>query len=373
MTNEAPSARAVLDMLARQNLVDAAQASRAEELAQQHRRLPEMPLPLRILVGVGAFFSTICIIGFLAAAEIINIDKEAGLLVWGVIFGVAAIFLYAQSAAEAAYSLRHSFVLQASFCAMAVGKSLFVFGIAVLADSPWGVTWGALIVTILTYPVYPLSLDRFLSVSGVLFSLLFNLLLEERAPQVREFLLHLLFAAQLLAASWLFTSPRAPRLLLPAAYAVVAALIGMVTLLALLHSSEWRLWEFGWRYPAVPNALLCLGLLWLIPWAAGGWDELRREAVQAAIAGALLLGLISAPGVILSAALLILGYARHARLLLWSGLLLLPLYLFIYYYSLHLSLLAKSGVLIGSGAVLLAGYFYLRWRGHERVGIGEAG
>jgi uncharacterized membrane protein len=63
---------------------------------------------------------------------------------------------------------------------------------------------------------------------------------------------------------------------------------------------------------------------------------------------------------------MIFGYARHDRLLLVAGGLLLPIFLTFYYYNLDLTLMLKSGILIGSGLLLLAGRAYMHYRGLDR-------
>jgi uncharacterized membrane protein len=112
---------------------------------------------------------------------------------------------------------------------------------------------------------------------------------------------------------------------------------------------------------------LTVALIALIGWAAGGIERLKSEALGVACLGAIGLGVVSAPGVLLSIGLMIFGYARHDRLLLVAGGLLLPIFLTFYYHNLGLTLMAKSGVLIGSGLLLLAGRAYMHFRGldHE--------
>jgi uncharacterized membrane protein len=97
----------------------------------------------------------------------------------------------------------------------------------------------------------------------------------------------------------------------------------------------------------------------LIGWAAGNLEKLKTEPLMLASLGAILLGIVSAPGVILSICLMVLGYAKHEKLLLLTGILLMPVFIFFYYYNLDVSLMAKSGVLVGSGVVLLVGRGYL--------------
>ena len=75
--------------------------------------------------------------------------------------------------------------------------------------------------------------------------------------------------------------------------------------------------------------------------------------------GAVLLAVVSAPGVLLAIGLMILGYANHERLLLVLGAVLMPAFLCLYYYNLDVSLLNKSMILTVSGVILLAGRFYM--------------
>ena len=120
--------------------------------------------------------------------------------------------------------------------------------------------------------------------------------------------------------------------------------------------------------PYFASAVLTGGLIALFGWVAGAMAKLRTQPLLLASTGAALLGLIAAPGMLLAIMLLVLGYARHERPLLATGVALIPIFLFLYYYQLDLSLLQKSAALAGSGALLLAGRFYLRRRGWDKAG-----
>jgi len=96
----------------------------------------------------------------------------------------------------------------------------------------------------------------------------------------------------------------------------------------------------------------------------GGWKRLLQQPLSIAVVGVILLGTVSAPGILLALALMILGYGRHERLLWTLGLLLMPAFIWFYYYTLELTLLEKSGVLVGSGCVLLLARLYLTVRGY---------
>ena len=66
--------------------------------------------------------------------------------------------------------------------------------------------------------------------------------------------------------------------------------------------------------------------------------------------------------------LLVYGYGHHDRLLAAFGGLVIPVFLFHFYYDLELTLTEKSAVLIGSGLAMVAGrYFFCRGGAGEEV------
>ena len=65
----------------------------------------------------------------------------------------------------------------------------------------------------------------------------------------------------------------------------------------------------------------------------------------------------------------VLGYAKHEKLLLLMGIFLMPMFLLLYYYNLDISLMTKSGILIGSGLILLAGRAYLVMKKLDREAL----
>ena len=78
-----------------------------------------------------------------------------------------------------------------------------------------------------------------------------------------------------------------------------------------------------------------------------------------ALGSVIALGILESLGIMLALSFLILGHAKHEKLLVALGALFLPAFLFSYYYMLDLNLMTKSGVLIGSGLLALTGAFYL--------------
>ena len=285
-------------------------------------------------------------------------------MIWGALFIGAAISIYRVMGTN--HSLKQSFFLQASFALIATGKLLFLFGATEwLGGDSWGINLAAFVITAVTYPIYRLSIERFLSCCFVLISILLNILWNDHLGLSKDILFNGFFALQLGAAAFLLINPKVRPGYTPIAQALVISLCASVLFLS-SHA------EFGYLddriiiMPFVVNILLGLALIALIAWASGGRETLKREPILLSVTGAVLLGLLSAPGAILAIGLMIFGYARHERLYTLLGALLLPVFLCLYYYNLDITLMQKSGVLISSGVILLAGKFYLTLKGWDQ-------
>ena len=347
----------LLDAWQKAGLVEANESLQLGQFIQAQQQEKELPLYLRILVGIGAFIACLCFIGFLSAADIINFySSEAWpiLIFCGLIFVGGALFL-AKISGDKDNTVKHSFLIQSSFCAMGVGKILFVMGFAKMfgKDAGWGVTLATLIITAATYHVYRMSIDRFLSTLAVFTSLLINIVSERYFDA--SIVLNLFFFIQIILAAVLLTHGRVKRDYIPLAYASAFSIC--ITIIFQPYSLTFI------------NAILTLSLVGLIGWAAGNLEKLKTEPLMLASLGSMLLGIISAPGVILSICLMVLGYAKHEKLLLLMGILLMPVFVFLYYYNLGISLMAKSGVLVGSGIILLAGRGYLAAKKLDREAV----
>ena len=276
------------------------------------------------------------------------------MLVGGPAFIVAAIILNRMPGVSRATI--GSFLLQTSLAAMATGKLLFIIGFAELFTTQWAVPLGALMVTAATYHLFPMSIDRFISSLVVLLSVMANLGWGDKTTLPREFLMTGFFALQLAAAAVLLTDGRIRREYLPLAYALAVSLCVIVLLPAAYTAT----------HPVVVNGMLAGGLIALFAWAGGGVDTLKRPPMVLASLGAVLLALTSAPALMLSIGLMVVGYAKHNRPLLILGALLLPAFLWSYYYDPDVSLLMKSVILTVSGITLLAGRVYMSYTGKNR-------
>lgn len=359
-----PSAADLLSKLSDDGLIQRNDAD-IESFLRNQQPDKELPLYLRALVGIGAFIASLCFIGFVAVG--ISLTREEGLVVWGLVFVALALGL--QKLSTKNNTLRDSFFMQSSFAIMLAGKALFTFGTLSIFDSAWGATLGIIGITAATYPIYRLSVDRFLSTFGIFFSILLNLLWDSDIEGLRAFMFNASIALQMGGVALLIATVKFERDYSPIRYGLIYSLCASTLILTL--QAQFGYWlSQHFIDPSSLNLLFTAGLIGSLVWIAGGISgKLKSEPFLLAFGGAALLGVISAPGLLLAITLLILGYAKHDKIMSMMGVLLLPVFLFFYYYNLDISLMVKSGVLIGSGAVMLAGRFYITFKGWDKERI----
>ena len=310
-------------------------------IAQQKKK--PLPLYLMILTGIGAFIALFCFVVFLAATYIIDFYNEVNLLIWGVIFISGAIVI--QKFTNHKNIVKQSFFIQSSLAFIVVGQLLLFIAVTSLLDSFWTAIFVLVILTSITYYFYHLSVDRFLSSFGLLLFVWTDLFGNDQTLLFNGF-----FLVQLVVAGLLLTDSKVKNDYIPLAYALVFSL----SINVLFVESF------------VVNIFVAIGLIALFAWVAEGRNKLKTQPLLLACIGALLLGIISAPSILFAIALMVLGYAKHEKKLTIIGGLLMPVFLFYYYYNLEVSLLVKSLILIGSGMVLLVGRFYMQYKGWSK-------
>ncbi|WP_085899388.1 DUF4401 domain-containing protein [Kiloniella majae] len=332
---------------------------------QDQEQNPDIPVYLKILSGIGAFIASICFIGFLVLIEVISFNNTVGALTTGVLFIAGAIGLYTVTYDD--NTTGKNFFLQVSFALMGTGKFLFIFAtVEWFGESLLVIALSSFLITALTYPFYRLHVERFMSSCGVLIVMLLNILWEDHLILPTDIAFNLFMLIQLVASGCLLLSPRIPAFFQPLSQALIVSLAISVLFLSSYNEFDY-LGNHLFISPFISNILLALALTLLIIWAAGGKEYIKREPVIAGIIGSVFLAILSAPGILLSLGLMIFGYARHDRLFTLFGFLLLPVFLWLYYYNLDITLLEKSIVLVASGGIMIAGKFYLKLRGWDRA------
>ena len=362
MTNM--NAKTLLNVLERTGHTGVQESKWIGDFLVESNREEELPMSLRMLVGVGAALSSCFLLLFLAISKVIDFDSAFQLIFWGLVFIANALLMARRSTSHGLVG--HSFFVQTSLCSIGVGKIQFTLGcVEMVKDAGhhdlWAANFALLLITLVTWHFYKMALDRFLSAFAVMAMLLVNIVFDSSIGAGREVLMNLYGLGLIVSAGFFFTHDKMTREFMPAGYAALATLAVTVGLFA----SKFKI---GWGEhalilePFFMNVCLAAALVGLIGWAAGGMKQLAREPLALAAAGAVLLGLVSAPGAIFCIGLMVLGYARQEKMLISGGALAMPYFLWMYYYNMDITLMAKAGILVASGAVLLGGKIYMSAR-----------
>jgi hypothetical protein len=322
-------------------------AAQVEAGMQQEEAKPSATIPwyVRVLVIVSAWVAALLFMVFLFGMDLFDFDDTAAVL--GVVFIAGAIGLRRWA--------KGLFLQQMAFAISVTGQATLLFGLADLLDEAVLSWTAALVLQLLLFVLYPDGAHRFVSavvaVATVL-GLLYTVELQEGAHGVTAVLVA--GAVVLWEAETRLRTGRFAALQGPLAYAVAFSLL---LLFALAVVPLEVLPVIGW-WPS--TLVLAMGLLGLLVWIIRAHQPRGHPPLVLALALAVVLVAVlthDAPGVLAAVLVLVLGFHRHNRVLMGLALLALALYLGWFYYHMHLSLLNKSLLLMGTGAVLLA----LRW------------
>jgi len=311
-------------------------------LASNQELVTSTPWFIRVLIGGGAWLSSLFLMIFVGMA--LSFAEKEGAVILGLLLTGGAIFLRRSNP--------NLFLTQTALAIGMAGQGLFFFGLDSLTrDIPMALVLFVFEAFILV--VYPDLIQRFLSTCAASLALLYVLHhgLSVVAMDVGlvglAALAHLLFLHQgtLQAGRW---GP----LVTPAAFGLVT------TLLTLLLVGAWQAELFGDE--AVLRILVTMGLAAVTLYSA--WrvlEELNTE--PGGPAGVTLFAALSltalltfrAPGVIAAVGILLLGFHRRSVVLLGMAVVFILAFGVNYYYSLELTLLAKSLALLGGGLMML--------------------
>jgi len=319
---------------------------------------PASPWYVRAMLGIAGWIGALFLLGFVGAAFSLLADSPG-----------AALFVGAACCGGAFALFRtfdgNDFAEQFGLAVSLAGQMLMITGLSGILGAQEGVPLylaAALIEAALALAI-PNFLHRLLATCGAAIA---------AALAINAAALHGLSAPILcvgLALVWLEPKVWASggRLWRPVGYGLVLAvllvepfrLFGADTLFGSANSPS------GWiaiNGPLIGRALSAAVLLWVAV------ALVRREGVDPASpigltagAAALVLGLasVTAPGLASALLILLLGFAIGNRILVALGILSLLGFVTHFYYSLHATLLEKSGILAATGLCLLAIWFAL--------------
>jgi hypothetical protein len=332
----------------------------------------------RVIAGFGAWIATVFLIGFLVIAKIV--DEETSAIIVGAILVAGAAYLRRTADVE------QEFKRQLALAGSLAGQVLVIVG--VIGETRSALLGGlvALAMSTVLVPLVPDQAHRFMS--GAIGSIaalaaMADLHLAWTAGDlgplgtivVRGTDLAALAIVALTGYIWRIGIRERSReladMLEPVGYGTVAALFGVLLFSSLFavaddlvrgpQSTRVNAWHLGpLTTVGLTTALIALALAIFSEQRV----KPRREAVLVALAAAVLLGLLtlSTPGLIAAVAVLTLGFDRRNRILVGIAILFLVKFASVYYYSLRMTLLEKSIVLVASGLLLLAARAYVELR-----------
>jgi hypothetical protein len=302
------------------------------------------PWFVRMLVALSAWLATALLLVFVWGTRIV--ETEVGAIVAGCTLIISALVLRRRLTAE--------FFRQIALALSLTGQTLLVFG----WGGEFGVTEASLTVIALQALLllaYPDSLHRFLSVLLAVLAAVV-LLYELRVPDAIHVLITALAVAVVMgwwrAHTWL--TSKAANLCQPINYGMVVALFGVLMPSAVFGVVSDEI--------SFPHAYVSTGTMGIVLIAL----EIRLfllhgVAWKSAPVVGMLLGTVlfliaaaQAPGVVAAIIVLLIGFQFGNHLLTGMAIGFLIFFLSAYYYHLEISLLLKSGSLIGSGLLLLS-------------------
>ena len=332
----------------------------AADLVEGSQPEPEprgSPWFVRLMLGIAGWIGALFLLGFVGAALSSIIDDAVSAMIAGTLCCAGAFALFRSLEGHDA---PEQFALAISLA----GQGLLVIGLGQIFEAEGSALYFAIAAVELTLALIIANfLHRLLASGGSAIAL---------ALAIDQLELHG-FAAPLLCAAlaliWLEPSKWATdgRLWRPVGYGLVLAIVLIETFRLFGAEGLFR----GTREPrwmALHGALIGRGLTGAVLVAATAFLSFREgyrpgsRIFLLSVGAALSIGILCmlAPGLGSALVILLLGFAAGNRLLVGVGILGLLGFAAHYYYSLHASLLSKSGILAVTGIALLIASLFLR-------------
>ena len=303
------------------------------------------PIMMKLLAGVGAWFASLFLLSWLFAGVI---DRAGGgaMILGGLILGGSIPLSRRRD---------NVFMEQAALAIALAGNAMILLGLAQLMerDAFGFLTIAQVIIATVTWEFIRQTAYRFIAAASVFFLATVFVFQEDAAIGLYGVLGLEIACAALVAV------PQVAQRFMPAVYAAALMLAGTVVYLVLSAQGGWL--DSGMPVSDTPIlVMLALAAVGLVSWLYQH-GQVTVVAAVAAVILALLLAIVSTPGVVLAILLLAVGQACGDRILAVAGSLLLPLFLVHYYYAMDVTLAAKSLILLASGGLLLLTLWASKW------------
>ena len=342
---------------------------RAREVALERIQKNQMPIYLRALIGVGSFVTA----GFLMLVINVTLEiDEDSLLGVGIFCVICAIALYLYGRKVEQHTPLEAFLTLFSFALILSGKIMCVIGFIIILE-PDDVLGASLMVNIIftcvTYPVYSLYMDRFISFTSCLVMALFWVM--EKMSWPEEITTMAFFSLVAPLAFLMMIHPQVTRTFRPISTGLLSTSIGLAVAITaispgilqigdLLKESKISIEDLIMIFSA-PVVMFFVSIFVII-WSCGGKIGEKKRVLVVSILALFLLSSTLMTGPVLAIAIIVLGYAQHDRIISILGILLLPVALFQITRRLDLGLMDTGIILmIKSGLVLIVYFVYKTW------------
>ena len=342
---------------------------RAREVALERIQKNQMPIYLRALIGVGSFVTA----GFLMLVINVTLEiDEDSLLGVGIFCVICAIALYLYGSKVEQHTPLEAFLTLFSFALILSGKIMCVIGFIIILE-PDDVLGASLMVNIIftcvTYPVYSLYMDRFISFTSCLVMALFWVM--EKMSWSEEITTMAFFSLVAPLAFLMMIHPQVTRTFRPISTGLLSTSIGLAVAITaispgilqigdLLKESKISIEDLIMIFSA-PVVMFFVSVFVII-WSCGGKIGEKKRVLVVSILALFLLSSTLMTGPVLAVSIIVLGYAQHDRIISLIGILLLPVALFQITRRLDLGLMDTGIILMIKSALVLIVYFvYKTW------------
>ena len=336
----------------------------AREVALERIQKNQMPIYLRALIGVGSFVTA----GFLMLVINVTLEiDEDSLLGVGIFCVICAIALYLYGLKVEQHTPLEAFLTLFSFALILSGKIMCVIGFIIILE-PDDVLGASLIVNIIftcvTYPIYSLYMDRFISFTSCLVMALFWVM--EKMSWSEEITTMAFFSLVAPLAFLMMIHPQVTRTFRPISTGLLSTSIGLAVAITaispgilqigdLLKESKISIEDLIMIFSA-PVVMFFVSVFVII-WSCGGKIGEKKRVLVVSIVVLFLLSSTLMTGPVLAIAIIVLGYAQHDRIISLLGILLLPIALFQITRRLDLGLMDTGIILMIKSALVLIVYF----------------
>lgn len=352
----------------RQNLLDILYTKKyindqtLELLKQESLHKKSIPSYIQAKVAIGGLWIATVTLSFLEFTGIIDFSDKVDLFVCGCVFIIAAFVLQFLNIKNENESIQKQFLKQYALGSMMLGKVLVLLSSAFYFDSTWGVTFSLGLLLLMTYFTFNNTIDRLFTAACFLLSIYFNIIFTDTFKDTKEYISNGVFFLELVIVCFLWLQGNITQRYMPIANACMGALEVHVIGATLFITFKMQPLFNHYNYTMVINSLLACTLVYLISHLCMRSKTMDIRDYIASLVGIISLSVFTAPGILFCIFLLILSYAKHEHKFTINGITLLPIFLAFYYYNLETTLFHKSGILIGSGVILLFGWYYLKLR-----------